>query len=175
MITLKTEKPTYTLNLDGSVNLTIKTKKSVIGDINNIKTDFVSVEIKEFHEKRTMSQNSYMWKLLNQLAEKYNESSEVVYRMFVKDYGVKDYICIQDKAVDQFIALWSKNGVGWFAEKFKKGKAVDTTTLVVYYGSSSYDTKQMVRLVQAVVDECEKVGIPTLAISEIKSLTNEND
>jgi len=172
MITIITNKPTITQNLDGTVNLSFICKKSVIEPINDLKTEIV-LEIKEYHQKRTLTQNAYCWKLLNMIAEKLGDTAENIYRQFVKDYGQKDYILIQDEAVETFVKTWGKHGIGWWAEVLRKGKVDNTTTLIVYYGSSSYDSKAMAKLIDPIIEEAEKLGIPT--ILDYKLLTNEND
>ena len=116
-----------------------------------------------------------MWVLLNQLAEKLNDKAENIYRHFVEDYGVRDYILIQDQAVEELQKRWEGKGIGWFTKVLRKGKIDGTTTVIVYYGSSSYDSKEMARLIDAVIEECENNGIHTLTQEEFLSLQNEND
>ena len=48
-------------------------------------------------------------------------------------------------------------------------------TTCVYYGSSTAGTKEMARLIDGVVQECEEQGIPTLTDDQFKKLKNEND
>lgn len=175
MIELKTNKPIISLTLEGKVNLTFCVSKSVLKDLETIKTDELSLTIKEWRAKRSLTQNAYMWVLINQLAEKIGDTADNLYRIFIRDYGVREYIAIQDKAVNDFISRWNKKGLGWFTEVLRKAKVENTSTLVVYYGSSSYNSKEMSRVVDAVVDECEENDIPTMTKSDIMLLKNEND
>jgi len=39
-----------------------------------------------------------------------------------------------------------------------------------YYGSSTYNSKQMSRLVDSVVYECKNLGIETMPLAELESL-----
>lgn len=41
-----------------------------------------------------------------------------------------------------------------------------------YYGSSCYNSKQMARLIDAVLQDCEAGGIETMPRKEIDSLVN---
>ena len=107
--------------------------------------------------------------------EKLGDTAENIYRHYVKDYGVRDYILVQDQAVEELQNRWNKKGMGWFAETMRKGKVEGTTTVIVYYGSSSYDSKEMSRLVDAIIADCEENGIHTMTKNEIMSLHNEND
>jgi len=175
MLEIKTEKPEISLTLDGKVNLTFTTQKSVLKDLETIKSNELSLTIKEWRAKRSLTQNAYMWCLINHLAEKLGDTAENIYKTFIRDYGVREYIAIQDKAVDDFIIRWNKKGLGWFTEFLRKSKVENTSTLVVYYGSSSYDSKEMSRVVDAVIQECEENEIPTLTRDEFTHLKNEND
>lgn len=175
MIEIVIKKPSITYNLDNTVNITFKTHKSVVQDIDSMKTEQLTMTLKEYRKKRSLSQNAYMWVLLNKLAEKLNDKAENIYKHFIRDYGVRDYVLVQDKAVGELQNRWEKKGIGWFTEIMRKGKVEGTTTIIVYYGSSSYDSKEMSRVVDAVVEECENNEIPTLTVKEIMSLQNEND
>ena len=175
MIEIVINKPSITYNLDDTVNVTFKTHKSVVQDIDSLKTEQLTLTLKEYRKKRSLSQNAYMWVLLNKLAIKLNDTAENIYKHFIRDYGVRDVVLIQDKAVEELQTRWEKKGIGWFTEILRKGKIEGTTTIIVYYGSSSYDSKEMSRVVDAVVEECENNEIPTLTVKEIMSLQNEND
>ena len=116
-----------------------------------------------------------MWVLLNKLAEKLGDKAENIYKHFIEDYGVRDYILVQDQAVGELQARWEKKGIGWFSKILRKGKIDGTTTIIVYYGSSSYNSLEMARVINAVIEECENNEIPTLTEKEFLSLQNEND
>ena len=122
-----------------------------------------------------MSQNSYLWVLLNELAIKLNSTKEEIYREFIKDYGICVPVPIKNDAVESFIDKWSKNGIGWFCQDLGESKLDGFTKLMAYYGSSTYNTKEMSRLIDAVVDACKDNGIETLTPDEIRLLQNEND
>ena len=175
MIEIITEKPSVTLNLDDTVNITFKISKNALLEIDSLKTDKITLAVKEFRQKRSLSQNAYMWSLLNKLAEKLNDKAENIYKHFIKDYGVRDYVLIQDQAVEDLQNRWEKKGIGWFTEIMRKGKIDGTTTMIVYYGSSSYNSKEMSRVIDAVIESCEENEIPTLTRDDFMTLQNEND
>lgn len=175
MVELIANKPSVTFNKDNTANITFVINQNNLNAIDLIKTDKITLIIKEHRPKRSLSQNAYMWVLLNQLAEKLNDKAENIYRHFVEDYGVRDYILIQDQAVEELQKRWEGKGIGWFTKILRKGKIDGTTTVIVYYGSSSYDSKEMARLIDAVIEECENNDIHTLTQEEFLSLQNEND
>ena len=73
--------------------------------------------------------------------------------------GNSTFLRVKNDACKKFIEEWSKNGLGYC------GDIIDTdgefSHIVVYYGSSTYDTKQMSRLIELIVQECKEQGIPT--------------
>lgn len=67
---------------------------------------------------------------------------------------------------------WQKNGTGWLTE------VVDSTLdgckkVFAYYGSSTYDTKEMSRLIDSVIQDCMALQIETITPSELDMLLKE--
>ena len=56
-----------------------------------------------------------------------------------------------------------------------KSKLEGFTNVVIYYGSSTYDTKEMTRLTELIVEECKQFGIETKPQVEIDSLLRSWD
>lgn len=175
MIEFKTNKPEFKFLRNGKVELSFECEKSILKELDNLKDDKeLTVIIKEYRKKRTLSQNAYMWVLLDEIAKAVNRSKEDVYRELVKDYGVFEILPLKDEAVKRFNHNWEKNGLGWFTEIIGKSKLKGYTNLIAYYGSSTYDTQEMARLLDAVINECKDLGIQTMTLSEIMLLQNDN-
>ena len=176
MIEFRTKKPEFKFLVNGIVEISFKTDKAIIKQFNDVKDDKeLTVQVKEYRQKRSLSQNAYMWVLLDEIGKAVNRSKEDIYRELVKDYGVFEILPLKDEAVKRFNHNWSKNGLGWFTEIIGKSKLNGYTNLIAYYGSSTYDTKEMNRLLDAVIQECQDLGIPTMTLSEIMLLKNDND
>ena len=176
MIEFKTNKPEFKFLVNGKVEITFTCDKSILRQFESLKDDIdLTVQVKEYRQKRSLSQNAYMWVLLDEIAKAVNRSKEDVYRELVKDYGVFEIIPLKDEAVKRFNHNWAKNGLGWFTDILGKSKLKGYTNIIVYYGSSTYDTKEMTRLLDAVINECQELEIPTMTLSEIMLLKNDND
>ena len=52
-------------------------------------------EIKEYKHHRTLTQNSYLWKLINEIANKVNKTKDDVYIQMLKDYGQSEKISVK--------------------------------------------------------------------------------
>ena len=176
MLEFKAEpKPKIALLLDGRVEITLTTTKSVLTAFEGLTEKELSVTIKEFRPKRSLSQNAYMWVLLDELAQKLNQSKEKLYKAYIRDVGVFEILPLKNEAVDSFKTKWGKNGVGWFCDDLGESKLKGFTKLIAYYGSSTYNSKEMTRLIDAIITDCKEVGINTMLLSDIMLLQNDND
>ena len=95
-----------------------------------------------------------------------NVSSDEYYRRTIRDAGIKtDIICVPNKAVESVITGWEHNGTGWVAEKMDS-KLDGCTNLRLIYGSSSFDSKEMARFIDLLIQDAESLGIPTITEAE---------
>lgn len=126
-------------------------------------------EIKEHRQKRSLDANGYLWVLISKIQQVLNVPKEVIYKDVIRDIGVYEVVPIKNEAVNKFCEAWHKNGLGWITET-TKSKLDGYTNVLAYYGSSEYDTKEMSRLIDEVVQECRNLDIETKSEEEIKSL-----
>lgn len=133
----------------------------------------VAVEIKKYRKRRSLDANAYAWVLIDRLAEKLRMPKLDVYRELIRNIGgVSQTVCVQDKAVQDLISGWSHNGLGWFAETMPS-KLAGCTNVVLYYGSSSYDSAQMSALLDLLIDDCKAQGIETTTPEELAKYKEE--
>ena len=134
--------------MDGGYLLTISTPdKAVTGLWDALRDADVAVEVKRWRRKRSMDANAYAWVLLDRLAEALGRDKLDIYREAIRGIGgVSDIVMVSDRAVEQLVNGWRHNGAGWFAETMPS-RQKGVTTVVLYYGSSVYDTKQMAALI----------------------------
>lgn len=129
------------------------------------------IEIKKYSPKRSLNANSYFWALANELARVLKVKSEDIYREYVKELGICQTVEINNAAVKTLQYAWADRGLGWIAEVLDKGER--RTVVNLYYGSSSYNSKQMAQLIDLVVNDCKLNGIETKSKEDINSLVNE--
>lgn len=131
------------------------------------------LEIKEKKKKRSLNANAYAWELLDKLAAKTHIPKTEIYRSYIKEIGGNsEIICIQNKALDHFREIWEQGHIGRFTEPIPS-RLPDCTNLIVYYGSSDYDTAQMSRLIESIVQDCAIQGIETLTPAELAAMNDE--
>lgn len=121
-------------------------------------------EILNPKKHRSISQNAYMWELINQIANKLNRSKEDVYLEMLKDYGVSVIVSIQSSIdISKYFKYYEEIGKGVL-----KGK--EFTHYKYFKGSSEYNTEEMAHLLDGVIQECENMGIPTLSDEDIRKM-----
>jgi hypothetical protein len=132
--------------------------------------DSLSVKLSKHKKKRSLDANAYCFVLIGKIAEKTNVPKEEVYRAAIKDIGGNyDVVCVQDKAVETLCDTWKKNGLGWQTDTMPS-KIEGCTNVILYYGSSTYDTKTMSRLIDNIVQDCKALGIETMTPAELSRL-----
>ena len=128
-------------------------------------------ELKEHREKRSLDANAYAWVLLGKLAAKLNIPKEEVYRQIIRDVGDNyEILPIRDEAVDKWISAWEEKGIGWCCDVLGKSKLGGYTNVIAYYGSSTYDSKQMSNFISLIVQECVEQDIETATPRELSLL-----
>lgn len=132
----------------------------------------LSVEIKQYREKRSLDANSYCWVLCQKLAEVLRCTKEDVYKEAVRKVGQFEYLAVKEDAAEMFMRAWNSKGLGWYAEEMDS-KIPGCKKIMAYYGSSIYDTKAMSVLIDYIVDECHTQGIETLTPAELAGLKDE--
>lgn len=121
-------------------------------------------EIKAHKEKRTLTQNAYMWSLINEIANKMRLSKEDTYIKMIKDYSQSMRVTIRaDIDVSKFFKYYE-------FEREAKISGVNFKIYKVYEGSSQMDKNEFRVLLDGVIQEAEQLGICTLTPDEIDKL-----
>ena len=129
-------------------------------------------ELVKSKKRRSLDANAYAWVLVDKIATAIRLPKEEVYQTAIKGIGgVSDIVCVKDAAVDKLRQNWSKNGLGWQTETMPS-KIVGCTNVVLYYGSSAYDTKQMSALIDRLIEDARSLGIETMPPDRLEALLN---
>lgn len=121
-------------------------------------------EIREWKQKRSLTQNAYFYVLCQSIANVTRRSKEEVHDQMLKDYGQSEIISVLANIdVSGYFKYYDEIGTG-------KVNGKDFKHYRVFKGSSEMDSKEMAILLDGVVQEAEQLGIPTLTETEIKRL-----
>ena len=118
--------------------------------------------IKEHREKRSLDANAYAWVLIDKISKETNVHKTDVYREAIREVGGNtDIICVPEKSVDALCEGWGRGRLGWLTDRMPS-KLPGCVNVVLYYGSSTFDTQQMSRLIDGLVQDCRALGLETL-------------
>lgn len=132
----------------------------------------LTVQVKVKRKKRSKNANDYLWALCEKIAQTQGVSKEDIYRHEIRAVGVYEPLPVREDALDRFIAAWQERGIGWVVDivddSFPGYKKV-----FAYYGTSSYDTKEMSRIIENTVQDAKALGIPTETPEELSLLLDD--
>ena len=112
----------------------------------------IDIEMKKYYEKRGRDANAYCWVLVGKLAAEMELGNLEVYRKAIREAGVFDVLSGDREAIERFEKTWEKNGDGWFCERIES-RITGEISVRAYYGSSSYNTKEMSRLLDYLISD----------------------
>lgn len=126
--------------------------------------------LKLFKPKRSLDANAYFWVLCGKVAAKISLPPVEVYRQLIPEIGGNyEIICVRDSAVDKLRQGWEHNGTGWLTDTMPS-RLEGCTNVMLFYGSSTYDSAQMSRLIDLIVTEAKAQGIETMTPAELSAL-----
>lgn len=130
-------------------------------------------EIKRYHERRSIDANTYCWVLIGKLAKKLRLKKEEIYLSYIRDIGGNsETVCVRSEAAEKLCRGWESRGLGWLTDRIES-KLPGCVNVVLYYGSSSYDTAQMFCLIDNIIQDCKAQGIDTRTPEEIARMKEE--
>ena len=161
--------------IGGKQRLTIELDGDFREQFDNLKDCDCDISVKKFKYKRSLDANAYAWVLVDKIAQVKRITKTEVYRNAIREIGgVSDTISIKKNALPRLRAEWCSKGIGWQVEEL--GSNIPAwTTVILYYGSSVYDSRQMADLIDSLVQDAKALGIETKSPEEINSLLKEYD
>lgn len=138
--------------------------------INELKDSLLSIKAVKYRKKRSLDANAYLWVLCTKLADVVGTSKDEIYEEMLQRYGELyqdengDYIVITLKAsidtakIDGHWKHYRTSADG----KFK--------SYLMIKGTSQYDTAEMARFIDKVVQEAKDEGIETLPPNELAKI-----
>lgn len=164
---------------DVSVSLTGKPKLTLVineksdllcgyDDLKDIEK--LSIEIKQYREKRSLNANAYAWKLIGEIADIVRASKDEIYLEMLRKYGQSELISVLAHIpIQHYVKYYDEAGESKLNGKLFKHYRV-------YKGSSEFDTREMSVLIDGIVGEAKELGIQTETpeqLAKIKSLWKE--
>lgn len=163
------------ISLDGKQRLTIELDGDFRSTWDELHDKDCEITVKRYRKKRSLEANAYAWALIGKIAEKKHITKTEVYRNAIREIGgVSEVLTMKKNAVRRFQDAWDRNGIGWQVEDIGS-KIAGWTNVIIYFGSSSYNTAQMSDLIDSLVQDAKSLGIETEDENKIKAMLEEYD
>lgn len=137
-----------------------------------MKDKIYDADLKEHREKRSLDSNAYFWELAGKLAAKLRISPDEVYRQYIPDVA-GNYVIqpVREDMIERWNRIWCSGHLGRMTDDL--GECRHTPgyhNIRCYLGSSDYDTTQMSRLIQLIVEDCKTQDIETKTPEELAQM-----
>lgn len=146
-------------------------KFNEVKEMTNNFTNEVKLTIQKPYARRSLDANAYMWLLCSRIAKilGHGATKEDVYIEQIRRGNEFEIVLVKKDMLEKVKQTWEARGVGWVAEHV--GEHDDRySNLVLYTGSSVYDTKAMSDLIERVIFEAKNLGVDTKTPKEINDL-----
>ena len=137
----------------------VGTVKDIIPALMKLDMDkYYICEIKTPKNDRTLRQNKLLWKLIHAIAKKQNQDDMEVYcAALERADALSDYIITATEMEDALRKTF--RGVRFIRKQIVNDK--ECNIYKVYLGSSKMNKKEMMELLDIVIQICSELGIPT--------------
>jgi hypothetical protein len=151
------------------LSLRVKVPRPVREFVQSMKERLYDAELKEHRERRSLDANALFWKAASLIAEHIDSDKDSVYLKLLSRYGVFTHVIVKEEAVPQFKHEYRLcEELGTVTVNGKTG-----IQLRCYFGSSTYDTKQMSRLIDGALSELKEMGIDFVPYDDISKAKEE--
>lgn len=152
--------------LDGKVLITfeVKEREKALAELEAIKDEpELKIEAKKLRGKRSLDANAYFWQICDKIAKRLHSNKWTIYKLMLSRYGVFCDVKVLPGALEalktrfRYVEELAVPEVGWIYAR-------------CYFGSSTYNSKEMSDLIDGTVDEAKTLGIETLTPDELKAM-----
>lgn len=132
-------------------------EESAINAVNDIKDcEKLSITAKKYRKKRSLDANGMLWSCISEIAAALRADKWDIYLQMLKRYGQYTYICVKPKMVEAVKMQWRECEV--VGNVNINGQ--EAVQMLVYFGSSTYNTQEFSVLLDGVVSEMKEMGLP---------------
>ena len=128
----------------------------------------LSLSVSVYRKPRSLDANAYMWVLCQAIGEALGLPKETVYRQHIRDFGPFFTSQYTPEEAAGVMRCWQSNGIGWLTDS--EDNYDGTVTVYLYPGSKTYDTAQMSRLIDSLIEDCDDLGLMVQIPEEVRAL-----
>lgn len=152
--------------IESNYVVSFESKTDIRSGIEELKDKDLSLKVKPYRKKRSLDANAYFWVIVGKIADKLECDTHKIYVEMLKRYGVFTHIVVKRNVVDKIREEWRYCEVQ--GEVIVNGSV--GVQIMCFFGSSTYDTKEMSRLIDGVIYEAKELGLEVLSDEEIQRM-----
>lgn len=145
--------------------------------IENLKDQRLSIDIKKYRKKRSLTANGYYWALNNKISEAMGVSGDWLHNKYLRECryvatvdGDTIAVTIPDTDEAEEEVMQKRDYHLLPTNRYTDGKNGRLRYYLLLKGSSEFDSLQMARLIEFAVTDAKTLGIPTITETEQKKL-----
>lgn len=153
----------------GKMRVTFEADEDISGQLETITDKLLNITVKLYRNRRSKDANAYAWVLMQKMAEVLHTDKWRVYIEMLSRYGVFTHIIVRPNVVDRVMEEWrTVKNLGEVTVAGQTG-----IQLQCYFGSSTYDSKEMASFIDGIVRECQEIDIETATPEELDRMKRE--
>ena len=151
---------------DGRQLITVAVRDDFREEYDKLKDKEIELQIKPARRRRNLDANALAWTVIDAISEKTGIKKNEVYRNAIREIGgVSTIVCVMADAAEVLKRNWETKGTGWQAE-IAESRLAGCKNVTLWYGSSTYDTKQMSALIDSLKQDADALGIHSFSGDE---------
>ena len=141
--------------------------EAALHELDEIKEADLDITAKKHRNKRSLDANAYAWVLMQKISEKVHKSKWEVYLDLLQEYSKAfTFLIVKPKAVEKVMQMYRTCiDHGDITVNGQTGHQ-----LQVFFGSSTFDTKEMSVFLDGVISTAQDLNIPTETPAEIERM-----
>lgn len=152
--------------IDKKTRFTFETSSEIAAEeLERLKDSDLRVSVKKYRKKRSLSANNLFWHMVGQISKATGGDKWDIYLSLLRRYGRFTYLCVSPSAVKAVREQW-RECEEWNSLTINGKPAVQ---LLCYFGSSSYNTAEMARLIDGTMSEMRELGLDLPMTQDIKT------
>lgn len=158
--------------------LTLEVEGELSELIEQLKDEKISIELKKFRKKRSLTANNYYWILCHKISEANGVSDAWTHNMYLRDChciarledGTPVTVTVPDTEEAE-VEIMNKTEYHLMPTSHTiEGKNGRLRHYIMLRGSSSFDSSEMARLIDFAVQDAKQLGIETITENEQRKL-----
>lgn len=142
-------------------------------EVKELESSPLDVTLTKHRPRRSLDANAYLWALLSKAAAVLETSREAVYQIELERYG---QLLLDDEGNPVTVTVSRRVNMDRIEGHYKRYKESPDGKFIAYLiirGTSDYNSAEMCRFLDGVIDDCKDLGIETMTPDELAQMKRQ--